>query len=253
MSSVLISEYIGRGPIGSRPAAPDVASGVAAFWFATDTDILSVWDGSTWQDVVPTGGGGALAVVQHQVLSTSDLGAGITLTNAPQNGNFLYAISFRFNSTTSLSSAAGWSTLSTSGPNGLAVLQSFKVAGPGEPALQANATNAVAGAIAIWELENVRSIIGVGNSSSASSTSGSATVTSARVSPGLLLGAAAGNSGEIPVISGASTAQLSFGGPPNIGGVSYQGSVSSFASSSYSSTATYAVATGNRNTVALFG
>ncbi len=51
MASGLIIDYLGSGVIGDRPATPDLYSGSLGLWFATDTEILSLWDGSTWTDV----------------------------------------------------------------------------------------------------------------------------------------------------------------------------------------------------------
>lgn len=41
--------YLGHGAIADRPASPNIASGIMAVWFATDTLTLSLWTGS-WAD-----------------------------------------------------------------------------------------------------------------------------------------------------------------------------------------------------------
>lgn len=58
MASSIITEYLGSGLASARPVTPDVASGVLALYYATDTNTLSVWDGSAWDDVGGGGGGG---------------------------------------------------------------------------------------------------------------------------------------------------------------------------------------------------
>lgn len=51
MASGLILDYLGSGAIADRPATPDLYAGSLGLWFATDTEVLSLWDGSTWTDV----------------------------------------------------------------------------------------------------------------------------------------------------------------------------------------------------------
>ncbi len=51
MASGALRDYFGRGPIASRPATPDLYGDVLGFWFATDTGILSAWNGAGWEDV----------------------------------------------------------------------------------------------------------------------------------------------------------------------------------------------------------
>lgn len=53
MAATLVSVYLGQGAIASRPASPSLNPGICAFWYATDTKTLSVYDGSAWHD---TGG-----------------------------------------------------------------------------------------------------------------------------------------------------------------------------------------------------
>jgi hypothetical protein len=51
MASGLIIDYLGTGLIAARPATPTLHTGALGLWYATDTNILSIWDGSTWADV----------------------------------------------------------------------------------------------------------------------------------------------------------------------------------------------------------
>lgn len=59
MASSLLKDYMGRGLAAARPVTPSVGTGVSAFYYATDTSVLSVWDGAAWDSV--GGGGGSSA------------------------------------------------------------------------------------------------------------------------------------------------------------------------------------------------
>lgn len=54
MASGLLVDYLGSGLASARPAAPDLFAGSLGIWWSTDTEVLSVWDGSTWSE--PGGG-----------------------------------------------------------------------------------------------------------------------------------------------------------------------------------------------------
>ena len=56
MATGRLIDYLGVGLASARPADPDAYSGTLAFWFATDTGILSVWDGTDWVDLITAGG-----------------------------------------------------------------------------------------------------------------------------------------------------------------------------------------------------
>jgi hypothetical protein len=49
--SSLIVDYLGEGLASARPVSPNVSATVAAFYYATDTATLSVWNGTAWVDV----------------------------------------------------------------------------------------------------------------------------------------------------------------------------------------------------------
>lgn len=55
MASGALKDYLGIGLASARPTTPSLATGVAGYWFATDTGALSVWNGVGW---TPAGGGG---------------------------------------------------------------------------------------------------------------------------------------------------------------------------------------------------
>jgi hypothetical protein len=47
-TSQLVTDYIQHGTHASRPATPNVGTGVAAFYYETDTLSLFAWNGSAW-------------------------------------------------------------------------------------------------------------------------------------------------------------------------------------------------------------
>lgn len=51
MASGRLIDYLGYGLIANRPAAPTLHSGVLGLWWATDTNTMSIWDGSTWSNI----------------------------------------------------------------------------------------------------------------------------------------------------------------------------------------------------------
>lgn len=53
MASGLIGEYIGEGLLAARPATPDIGAGVIAFWYSTDTEMLSTYVDGAWKNVMP--------------------------------------------------------------------------------------------------------------------------------------------------------------------------------------------------------
>ena len=86
MASGLLLDYMGTGPIASRPASPTLHTGTLGLWYAYDTGVLSAWDGSVWADF----SGGAVSSVNGQtgavVLDATDLdydnsGSGLAATD----------------------------------------------------------------------------------------------------------------------------------------------------------------------------
>lgn len=56
MAVPVITDYIDVGLLAARPATPDIQAGESTLYYATDTGILYVWDGSAWQNVTSTAG-----------------------------------------------------------------------------------------------------------------------------------------------------------------------------------------------------
>lgn len=75
----LITQFLGAGLAASRPATPDVPTGALAFYFATDTEVLSFYDpnDAAWQ----TAGGGALADGDYGDITVSSSGTVFTIDN----------------------------------------------------------------------------------------------------------------------------------------------------------------------------
>jgi hypothetical protein len=244
MSSNLISEYLGRGLVGDRPNPPDVPAGVLATYFATDTGVFSVWTGSAWQNIIPSG---ALTIVQHKVVAQSNLATGITLDAAPAAGNLLFALVMR-NALTVPAAGTGWTIFDSNSATSSAHAFAWKAAVVGEPALQTpTSTSAANGAIAIWEVSGVRSI-DVTTFAAATSTGINNTQTLVRSRTAFILGAAWGVLGEEPTgLSGTVSAVLPFSAPTVIGGTTFQGTPNTLGSTTYNAQATFPSSQVNRN------
>lgn len=60
-NSTIITDYLGRGTFASRPVTPPVPAGGTAFYYATDTLALYVWNGAAWVSAGAPSGTGAIA------------------------------------------------------------------------------------------------------------------------------------------------------------------------------------------------
>jgi hypothetical protein len=149
MTNTLITGYLSEGIASARPATPAVASGAIAFYYATDTATLSVWNGTSW---VAAGGGysagSAPSVVQFA--SNSNGNASVTFGAAPTNGNLLVAIAFELTVDTP---GSGWTSLvvvSTGTDYGMIF---YKVAGASESSTQTPLSGSgTDGVLAVWEV-----------------------------------------------------------------------------------------------------
>lgn len=102
-ASGAIKDYLGFGVIASRPSSLTLATGVAGYWYATDTGILSVWNGSAWTNV--STGGSSLNVQQ----AGSTIVTGATVLNFA-SGATVAASGTTANVTVS-GGGSGWTTL----------------------------------------------------------------------------------------------------------------------------------------------
>lgn len=60
MASGRLIDYLGTDVIANRPTTPDLHTNTLGLFYATDTDTLSVWDGTAWEDISGGGGGGGV-------------------------------------------------------------------------------------------------------------------------------------------------------------------------------------------------
>lgn len=74
MASGRLIDYLGTGVIADRPVSLTLHPDTLGLWWATDTEILSAWDGTVWTDV----GGGAVAAVDVTYDNTT---SGLTATD----------------------------------------------------------------------------------------------------------------------------------------------------------------------------
>jgi hypothetical protein len=149
MTTTLITSYLSEGLASARPSSPAVATGCIAFYYATDTGAVTVYDGSVWHAV---GGGYSAGSPPTVVQSGSDQAGnkGITLGSAPVNGNLLIAMSWN---TPSPSAGSGWTQLFQNGSGTDYGTIFYKVAGAGESTTQNVLTaNETPGCMVIWEI-----------------------------------------------------------------------------------------------------
>ena len=52
--SSLLTDYIGEGTAASRPATLDIAATALGLYYATDTFVLSLWNGASWVTALTT-------------------------------------------------------------------------------------------------------------------------------------------------------------------------------------------------------
>ncbi|ACI52196.1 conserved hypothetical protein [Gluconacetobacter diazotrophicus PA1 5] len=64
-SSTLIVDYLGEGPAANRPASLSISSAALGIYYATDTKVLSLWNGTGWDSAT---GDGLSPIVSNTVL-----------------------------------------------------------------------------------------------------------------------------------------------------------------------------------------
>lgn len=152
MVSRSITEYLGTGLLSARPVTPDVVSGCSAGYFATDTGIFYVWDGTAWQS---TGGSPPVSIVQSDSISLASSATGITLASAPTQGNLLLA-AVHPAKTLAVAAGSGWTFLGTLGGTSNFINILAKIAGAGESATQTPTTSVEKGNTFMWEFADAQ-------------------------------------------------------------------------------------------------
>lgn len=67
-----LQTYLGSGTLAARPATPNIATGMAAFYYGTDTLAMYAYvSGTGWSTVTGSGGSGALTLITETVTSGS--------------------------------------------------------------------------------------------------------------------------------------------------------------------------------------
>jgi hypothetical protein len=188
MTATVLTSYIGQGLLAARPATPTLVTGAAGFWYSTDTNILSVYAGGAWHDIVS---GAPTLIQQKAVVNTNS----VTLGAAPTQGNLLLAITTDLG--TSETASAGWTKISfTSAANDGSGFF-WKVAGVSESATQTPLTGLSTGSCTIFELNNATPAALFANNVDLSGTAIAASITAAKSKSGIILGVASNRSAAV--------------------------------------------------------
>jgi hypothetical protein len=172
MTSTLITAYLGQGLAAARPVTPAIAAGSIGFYYATDTDVLTVYANGAWRS--PGGYASGTIPTVKQVAFSPNHSAGATFGIAPTNGNLLVAMTFN---PTVNTAGAGWTKYfeNSSGTDFGCIMT--KVAGGAESTTQSplNAAPA-AGGMVIWEIASTLGTPTVGPPGGQAEQSGSVSV-----------------------------------------------------------------------------
>ena len=183
-----LTDYLSQGLISARPATPPITGAAAAFYFATDTNTLSVYGGGAWHDVK----GGAPALVQQKAAVNTN---SVTLGAAPASGNLLLAITTDLG--VSETASAGWTKISFQSAANDGAGFFWKIAGASESATQTPLTTLGTGSLTVFEIANATpaalSAVNVDLSGSAIA----ASLTAAKTAGGLILGVACNRSASV--------------------------------------------------------
>lgn len=210
MSSTSIFDWLGRGLAADRPADPGVGTGTA-IWYATDTGISSIWDGSGWAIL----SGGSLPTILQSAFNGGASISGVTFGGAPANGTILIAIV----GGTSPSPASGWNLIDPLDAGGFTVTRAlWKLCGGGESATQNPIASAANCVIGIYNLTGDPF-----SSPAALSNAGATSITQSISAPrtaGLIIGAAiSDNSVVLPSsFTGATADATALGSSKSIAG-----------------------------------
>lgn len=118
MASGALTTYLGYGDIGDRPATPDTFAGIPSFYFATDTGVLSIWDGSVWTDSFNDSVTIIIESTTARTITTADSGAH-TIINCTNAG----ATSITFDNTESYNEGNVFN-IRASGAGGITLVES---------------------------------------------------------------------------------------------------------------------------------
>lgn len=92
MASGRFADYLGKGVIADRPAAPVLLSTMMGIWYSTDTLEWSAWDGTVWlEDIMSGGGGAAWGAITGTLSAQTDLA---TALSAKADTSALSAMAF---------------------------------------------------------------------------------------------------------------------------------------------------------------
>lgn len=83
MASGRLADYIGRGVIADRPATPTLHAEAFGMYYATDTDELSIWDGTAWRENALAAPGTLTNAVDDAAAAT----AGVAVGEVYRNGS----------------------------------------------------------------------------------------------------------------------------------------------------------------------
>lgn len=147
----LLTDFCGIGPLASRPATPNVASGELSEWYDTTNNQLTLWNGSAWIIYSPKTINAAPTLVQAAAVNAGASIQGATFGAAPTNGSLLLAFVVGLVPT----AGAGW-TIEARSDNGGSTFtfMFYKIAGASESATQNPINAAGNAAIAIFEISS---------------------------------------------------------------------------------------------------
>lgn len=146
-----ITDFMASGTHAARPATPPgLGAGEIAFYYETDTLHLFAYVSGAWTQIDSPSA--APTIVQNASITLAAHSTGIVLGAAPIAGNLLVALVSDIS--TSPTAGAGWTQIASASAaqDGYGVL--WKLAGAGESTTQVPASDAHAGTVTVFELNN---------------------------------------------------------------------------------------------------
>lgn len=188
MTTTVLTSYVGQGLAAARPITPAIVANAAAFYYATDTNVLSAYAGGAWHDIV----GGAPALIQQKAVVNTN---SVTLGAAPAQGSLLLAITTDLAASETVS--AGWTKINFTGAANDGSGFFWKVAGVSESATQTPVTGIGTGSCTIFELNNATPASLFAVNVDLSGTAIAASMTAAKTKGGIILGVASNRSAAV--------------------------------------------------------